>query len=63
MVVQVSSWKSKTIALKEVEKYRKAGFNAFAELSEIPGKGNYYRVRVGYFKSLDEAKKFASGNY
>jgi nucleoid DNA-binding protein/cell division septation protein DedD len=63
VMVQVSSWKSKSIAITEVEKYRKAGYTAFAEPAIIPGKGNYYRVRVGYFKSLDEAKKFVTRNY
>lgn len=62
IVVQVSSWKSKTIAISEVNKYLKAGYTAFAEKAEITGMGLYYRVRVGYFNSLDEAKKFANGN-
>ena len=63
VVVQVSSWKSKSIALSEVQKYRDAGYTAFAEKSEIQGMGLYYRVRVGYFKSLDEAEKFVNGNH
>jgi cell division septation protein DedD len=62
MVVQVSSWKSKSVAVGEVKKYRTAGYTAFAETSEIPGVGVYYRVRVGYFKTLDEARVFANGN-
>lgn len=62
IVVQVSSWKSKSIALSEVKKYRSAGFTAFAEMSAIPGMGLYYRVRVGYFTSLDKAKEFVTGN-
>jgi hypothetical protein len=62
LMVQVSSWKSKSIAIKEVDKYRSSGYSAFAEASTISGKGIYYRVRVGYFNSLNEAKKFANGN-
>ncbi len=62
LVVQVSSWKSESIALKEVGKYRNAGYTAFAEKATIPGMGLYYRVRVGYFSSLNEARKFANGN-
>lgn len=62
IVVQVSSWKSKSIALSEVKKYRSAGYTAFAEISTIPGMGLYYRVKVGYFNSLNEAKEFANGN-
>ncbi len=63
VVVQVSSWKSKTIALSEVKKYREAGYKAFAERSEIQGMGLYYRVRVGYFNSLEEAENFVNGNH
>ncbi|HSD63663.1 MAG TPA: SPOR domain-containing protein [Ignavibacteriaceae bacterium] len=62
IVVQVSSWKSKSIALSEVKKYRNAGYTAFAEMSTVPGMGLYYRVKVGYFNSLNEAKEFANGN-
>lgn len=63
VVVQVSSWKSRTIALNEVRKYREAGHTAFAEKSEIQGMGLYYRVRVGFFKSLEEAENFVNGNH
>ncbi len=63
VVVQVSSWKSKTIALSEVQRYRNAGYTAFAEKSDIAGMGLYYRVRVGYFKSLEEAESFVNGNH
>ena len=61
VVVQVSSWKSRSIALSQVRKYRNAGYTAFAETSTIPDRGLYYRVRVGYFKSLSEAKSFLNG--
>ncbi len=62
IVVQVSSWKSKAIAVSEVQKYRNAGYTAFAETSNISGRGLYYRVRVGYFSSVQEAQKFLNGN-
>ncbi len=61
VVVQVSSWKSRSIALNQVRKYRNAGYTAFAETSVIPDRGLYYRVRVGYFKSLNEAENFLNG--
>jgi cell division septation protein DedD len=62
IVVQVSSWKSKSIAISQVRKYNKAGYTAFAEMTTVSGQGLYYRVRVGYFNSLDEAKEFADRN-
>ncbi len=63
IVAQVSSWKSQSVALSEVQKYRDAGYTAFAEKAEIQSMGLYYRVRVGYFKSLEEAENFVNGNH
>ena len=56
--VQVSSWKSKSIAISEAQKFLKAGYNAFIEKTELGDKGTYYRVRVGGFNSLEEAEDF-----
>lgn len=55
---QVSSWRLKSKAETEVEKLLKNGLNAFvttANLSELDG--TWYRVRVGYFNSLEETKR------
>jgi len=57
IAVQVSSWKAKSIAISETQKYRNAGYNAFAEQTEVSGE-IYYRVRVGGFKSVSEAEEF-----
>jgi cell division septation protein DedD/nucleoid DNA-binding protein len=56
--VQVSSWKSKSIAMSEAKKFLDAGYNAFIEQTELSDKGIYYRVRVGGFSSLEEAENF-----
>jgi nucleoid DNA-binding protein len=56
--VQVSSWKSKSIALSEGQKYLDAGNDAFIEQTELNDKGTYYRVRVGGFSTLEEAENF-----
>ncbi len=56
--VQVSSWKSKTIALSETRKLLDKSYNAFIEETGVSGK-TYYRVRVGGFKSLNDAQKFS----
>lgn len=61
-VVQVASFRSNSIALNEAGKYKNKGFNAFVEQIELPQKGLWYRVRVGNFLSLDEAKNFISKN-
>ncbi|MHB1686205.1 MAG: SPOR domain-containing protein [Ignavibacteriaceae bacterium] len=60
--VQVSSWKSKIIAGKEVEKFKRKGFASTLEKAELPGRGVWYRVKVGGFKSLTDAEKFLANN-
>ena len=57
-VVQVSSWKTKSIALSQAQKFLDDGYNAFIEQTELNDKGVYYRVRVGGFNSLEEAENF-----
>ena len=60
-VVQVSSWKTKDKAVNQVELYKSTGKNAFLE--DITIKGSlWYRVRVGNFNSLTEAKQFLNKN-
>jgi hypothetical protein len=54
---QISSWRTKMIAVSETQKYLNAGYNAFIEQTLLEGEA-YYRVRVGGFKSLDEVEKF-----
>jgi len=53
---QVSSWKNKSVAEKEVRKLINKGFNAFLMQAEI-GITNtiWYRVRIGFFNSKEEA--------
>ena len=54
---QVSSWKNKAKAESEVRKLKAKGYNAFVVEANVPGKGGiWYRVRVGYFNSIDEAQ-------
>ncbi len=57
--VQVAAYRSKKDALLLVYKLKKAGFDAFYERTNIPGKGVWYRVRVGHYSSRDEAKRWA----
>ena len=56
--VQVSSWKTKSIAMSEAKKYLDSGYDTFIEQTELNDKGTYYRVRVGGFKTLEEAENF-----
>lgn len=61
--VQVASFKSNSIAENEAGKYRNRGYNSFVESTEIPGRGIWYRIKVGNFSSLEEAKNFIDKNY
>jgi len=61
--VQASSWKSTSIAEKEVNKLIKRGFDAFIVKVFIKSKGSTWnRVRIGYFNSQKEAEEFLKKN-
>ncbi len=57
-ILQVSSWKSESYANGQAAKYKKNGMDAFVEKAVIPGRGTWYRVRIGGFKSVDDVQKF-----
>jgi hypothetical protein len=57
--VQVSSWKTRSIAISETQKFLNSGYDAFIEKTELSDKGTYYRVRIGSFSSLKEAEDFS----
>ncbi len=52
---QVSSWKTRAQAEKEVSRLKDKGHNAFIQEAELGKKGTWYRVRIGFFNSLKEA--------
>ena len=56
--IQLSSWRSYEVALREVDRLLAKGENAF--ITEVSNKGGlvgtWYRVRVGFFKFLQEAR-------
>jgi hypothetical protein len=56
-LVQVSSWPSEPAALKHASYFKNKGFETEIEKAYL-GKGFWYRVRVGYFKSESEAETF-----
>ena len=55
---QVSSWKIKSQADRETARLKSAGHNAFIQEANVPGKGKWYRVRIGYFNSLQDASDY-----
>ncbi len=57
-VLQVSSWPTKEKAMEQSDKYNSGSISAFIEKAEIPGRGTWYRVRVGNFNSYEEALNY-----
>ncbi|MEJ2615200.1 MAG: SPOR domain-containing protein [Ignavibacteriaceae bacterium] len=60
--VQVSSWKYKSSAIDHMKRLIKEGYHASVERVISNSGETYYRVRLGDFKSLAEAKKYAQNN-
>jgi hypothetical protein len=58
-VVQVSSWQDKNLAEKELARLKEKGFDAFITPVQLPERGTWYRIKVGGFKTLNEAEKFS----
>ena len=57
--VQVSSWTSKSKAESEVSRLSAAGYTAFVEDAVVGGE-NWYRVRVGRYSTMKEARDAAT---
>jgi hypothetical protein len=56
---QVSSWKVKSQAEREIKKLKMQGHNAFMTEINLPNRGgNWFRVRVGYFSTLQETENY-----
>lgn len=62
--IQIASVKDQKSADKLVSDLVKKGYPAYRSAGEIPGKGTWYRVRIGSFREKSEAEAFlaASGN-
>ncbi len=55
VTIQVASLKAARDADNLVSKLKKEGYPAYRTIGKIPGKGIWFRVRVGYFKNRTEA--------
>ncbi len=58
-VVQKASFKKELMARAFANRLKEKGEKAFVVKANIPGKGTWYRVRVGYFNSLQEAERYS----
>ncbi len=60
-VVQVAAFQDRKLAEAYANNLRKKGYNAFVERAFVEWKGgNWYRVRVGFFESIEQANKIAN---
>ncbi len=57
--LRVASLKERARAEKEAERWRKKGYEAFVKRADLGKKGIWYRVYVGKYSSIQEAKKAA----
>ena len=55
LTIQVASLKDSKDADEIVARLKKKGYPAYRTSSNIPGKGLWHRVRIGYFKDKSEA--------
>jgi cell division septation protein DedD len=53
--IQVASMRDSRDADKLVNKLKKEGYPAYRSIGKVPGKGIWFRVRVGYFKNRTDA--------
>jgi cell division septation protein DedD len=53
--IQVEALDDPDPAFELVEELRASGLDAYYVVSEVPGRGTYYRVRVGNFPNLTAA--------
>lgn len=56
--LQVASYRDRSDAEELAQRLARKGYQAFVAEAEIPGKGKWYRVRVGRFGTRKEAASF-----
>lgn len=57
--IHVCSFRNKNVSNRIAMKLRKKGIPAFTCRTQIPGKGNFYRIFIGFFRTLQETRKAA----
>jgi cell division septation protein DedD len=58
-VIQISSHADKEESILAAMKSRKKGYSGFVSAAQVPGKGHWYRVYVGFYRSLEAAQRAA----
>jgi cell division septation protein DedD len=57
--IQVSSRKNKEASIREAMKIRNKGDSGFVSHAYISGKGDWYRVFIGFYRTVEEAQQAA----
>jgi cell division septation protein DedD len=55
--IQAASVKNATDADRLIEKLKKSGYPAYRAIGKVPGKGIWFRVRIGEYNSKIEARR------
>jgi cell division septation protein DedD len=55
--LQIAAYQEKGMADDDIKKLKQRGYAAFIVASDLPGKGTWYRVRLGSFSSKASAEK------
>jgi cell division protein FtsN len=58
--VQVSSWRTRRKAEAQAELLRREGYDAYVQRAVLDNGETWYRVRVGAFATVEEARQFAA---
>ncbi len=58
-VIQVSSYANKEESIQAAIRSRKKGYSGFVSDAHVPGKGDWYRVYVGFYRTFEEAQRAA----
>lgn len=59
--IQTGSFKDKSVADSKAKLIKPNGKTVAVKEADLGDKGTYYRVRIGVFKTQEEAKEFAAG--
>ena len=57
--IQVSSHKNKDASIREAMESRNKGNSGFVSHVYVPGKGDWYRIFIGFYRTVEEAEKTA----
>lgn len=57
LTIQVAALKDPTVADQLVERLKKKGYSAYRTVVKIPGKGTWYRIRIGSYRTRADASE------